>query len=68
MFLTLRGAAAGLRRDIKIPLGVARRRAVERYAERVAATLDEASVRAAEEKGRIMSVTQAVELALDSAS
>lgn len=67
-FLTLKGAAAGLRRDLGIPLNPARRCAVERYAESVAATLDEASVRAAEEKGRSMSVTQAVEFALDSAS
>src|SRR6185369_11939866 len=66
-FLTLRGAAAGLRRDLGIPLSPARGCAVERYAESVAATLDEGSVRAAEEKGRSMSVTQAVEFALDSA-
>jgi tetratricopeptide (TPR) repeat protein len=68
LFLTLRGAAAGLRRDLRIPLGPARARAVQRYAESVAAALDEGSVRAAEEKGRSMSVTQAVELALGSAS
>ena len=68
LFLTLRGAAARLRRDLRIPLGPARRRAVDRYAESVAAALDEGSVRAAEEKGRSMSVTQAVELALGSAS
>jgi hypothetical protein len=68
LFLTLRGAAAGLRRDLGIPLGPARRRAVERYAESVTAVLDEGSVRAAEEKGRSMSVTQAVELALGCAS
>jgi hypothetical protein len=41
---------------------------VERYAEIVAAALDEGSVRAAEEKGRRMRVTQAVEFALASAS
>ena len=64
LFLTLREAAAGLRRDIRIPLGAARGRTVERYAVSVAAALDEDSVRAAEEKGRIMSVTQAVEFAL----
>ena len=69
LFLTLRGAAAGLRRDLGIPpLGPARGRAVERYAESVAAALDEGSVRAAEEKGRSMSMTQAVEFALGSAS
>jgi non-specific serine/threonine protein kinase len=68
LFLTLRGAAAGLRRDLRIPLSPARARAVERYAESVAAVLDEGSVRAAEEKGRNMSVTQAVEFALGSAS
>jgi tetratricopeptide (TPR) repeat protein len=67
-FLTLRGTAAGLRRDLGIPLGPARGRVMERYAENVAAELDEDSVRAAEEKGRSMSVTQAVELALGSAS
>lgn len=64
LFLTLREAAAGLRRDIRIPIGPFRGRTVERYAESVAAELDEDSVRAAEEKGRIMSVTQAVEFAL----
>jgi tetratricopeptide (TPR) repeat protein len=68
LFLTLRGAAAGLRQDLRIPLGPARARAVHRYAESVAAALDESSVRAAEEKGKSMSVTQAVEFALGSAS
>jgi len=68
LFLTLRGAAAGLRRDLRIPLSPARTRTVQRYAESVAAALDEGSVRAAEEKGRNMSLTQAVEFALDSAS
>ena len=53
-----------LRHDIGIPLGPAKVRAIERYAERVAAMLEEGSVRAAEEKGRIMSVTQAVDVAL----
>ena len=64
LFLTLREAAAGLRRDSRIPLSPARARALERYAEIVAAALDEGSVRAAEVKGRSMSVTQAVEFAL----
>jgi hypothetical protein len=41
---------------------------VARYAESVTAVLDEGSVRAAEEKGRSMSVTQAVEFALGPAS
>jgi predicted ATPase len=68
LFLTLRGAAASLRRDLRIQLSPARARAVERYAESVAAALDEGSVRAAEEKGRSMSVTQAVEFALGSMS
>ena len=68
LFLTLRGAAAGLRRDLRIPLSPARTCTVQRYAESVAAKLDEGSVRAAEEKGRSMSLTQAVEFALDSAS
>jgi hypothetical protein len=68
LFLTLRVAAAGLRRDLRIPLSPARSRTVERYARSVAATLDEVSVRAAEEKGRSISVTQAVELAVGSAS
>ena len=63
LFLTLRAAAARLRSDLRIPLGPARGRAMERYAESVAAALDERSVRAAEEKGRTMSVTQAVEFA-----
>jgi hypothetical protein len=64
----LRGAAGGLRCDLRIPLGPARARAVQRYADSVTAGLDEGSVRAAEEKGRSLSVTQAVELALGSAS
>ena len=68
LFLTLRGAAAGLRRDLGIPLSPARGRVVERYAESVKAVLDESSVRTAEEKGKSMSVTQAVEFALGSAS
>jgi len=68
LFLTLRGAAAGLRRDLGIPLSPSRGCTVERYAESVAALLDEGSVRAAEEKGRSMSMTQAVEFALGSAS
>jgi hypothetical protein len=66
LFLTLREAAAGVRRDLRIPLSPARERAVERYAEIVATALDEGSVRAAEDKGRSMSVTQAVEFALGS--
>jgi tetratricopeptide (TPR) repeat protein len=64
MFLTLREVAAGLRRDIRIPLGPARGRTIEHYAESVAAALDEDAVRAAEEKGRRMNVTQALEFAL----
>jgi hypothetical protein len=68
LFLTLRGAAARLRRDLKIPLGPARARTVQRYTESIAATLDEGSVRAAEEKGRSMSVLQVVAFALGSAS
>jgi hypothetical protein len=68
LFLTLRGTAACLRRDLRIPLGPARGSVMERYAENVAAALDEDSVRAAKEKGRSMSVTQAVEFALGSVS
>jgi predicted ATPase len=67
MFLTLIGAAAALRRNIRVPLGPARGRVVDRHAETVSATLDEGSVRAAEEKGRTMSVTQVVEFVLGSA-
>lgn len=62
-FSDVEGSSDGLRRDIRIPLGPARGGTMERYAESVAA-LDHDSVRAAEEKGRIMSVTQAVEFAL----
>ena len=68
MFLTLTGAAAALRRNIRIPLGPARGRVVDGYAETVSASLDESSIRAAEEKGRTMSVTQIVEFVLGSAS
>jgi hypothetical protein len=67
LFLTLRGAASNLRRDLRIPLAPARGCAVERYVDSIAAALDEDSVRAAEEKGRSMSVTQAVEFALGAA-
>jgi hypothetical protein len=66
MFLTLTGSAAALRRKIRIPLGRARRRLVDRYAETISASLDERLVRAAEERGRIMSVTEIVELVLGS--
>jgi hypothetical protein len=68
MFLTLTGAAAALRRKIRIPLGPARRRIVDGHAETVAESLDAKSARAAEEDGRIMSVTQVVEFVLGSAS
>jgi tetratricopeptide (TPR) repeat protein len=64
MFLTLTAAAAALRRNIRIPLGPARRRVLDRHAETVSASLDESSIRTAEERGRTMSLTQIVELAL----
>jgi predicted ATPase len=67
MFLTLTGAAAALRRKTRIPLGPARRRIVDRYAETVTESLDAEAALAAEEKGRIMSVTQVVEFVLGSA-
>jgi tetratricopeptide (TPR) repeat protein len=68
VFLTLTGAATALRRNIGLPLGPDRGRAVARYAETVSASLDENSVQAADERGRTMSVTQLVEFALGSAS
>lgn len=65
LFLTLREAAAGLRRDLRIrqPGQSARRGALRR--DRCGGA--RLGFRAAEEKGRSMSVTQAVEFALGSA-